>query len=75
MSLHTPYEEPGESDMAHRASGDDPATREAAQRSRTIRLAIIGLVAGTSLGYVAVSLRNGDMSWLKNLGISSAKAP
>ena len=75
MSLNSRFEEPGGAGMAHREGESDTAAREADQRKRTIRLAIIGLVAGTSLGYVAVSMHNGDLSWLKNLGFSAASAP
>lgn len=75
MSLNSPFNEPGRVGIAHREGESDIATREAEQRKRTIRLAIIGLVAGTSLGYVAVSMHNGDLSWLNNLGFSAKSAP
>ena len=75
MSLNSPFDDPSGIGIAHRGGEDDVAVREANQRKRTIRLAIIGLVAGTSLGYVAVSMHNGDLSWLKNLGFSAASGP
>ena len=75
VSANNPFDEPGRAGMAHREGGSDSATREAEQRRKTIRLVLIGLIAGTSLGYVAVSMRNGDLSWLKNLGSGSASAP
>ncbi|WP_309622294.1 hypothetical protein [Novosphingobium sp.] len=75
MSPNSPFEEPSEVGMAHHGDADDLATRETAQRTKIIRLAILGLVAGTSLGYMAVSLRNGDLSWLKNLGSGAASEP
>ena len=75
MSVNSPFDDPSGSGIARRGGEDDVAVREADQRKRTIRLAIIGLVAGTSLGYVAVSMHNGDLAWLKNLGSGAASVP
>ena len=75
MSSNSPFEAPAEIGDAHRESGAQPGSREADQRKKTIRLVIIGLVTGTSLGYLAVSMRNGDLSWIKNLGSGGTSVP
>ena len=75
MSINSPFEAPTEIGDGPRESGTEAGSREADQRKKTIRLVIIGLVAGTSLGYLAVSMRNGDLSWIKNLGSGGTSTP
>ena len=42
--------------------------RVAEQRARLLKLGLFGLLGGIGLGYAAISLRNGDFSWLRDAG-------
>lgn len=48
------------------------AERDKAKQRAALKLALFGILAGAGIGLTAVSLRNGDLSWLRDVAPVSA---
>ena len=74
MSFKKPFEavpiELGEQYRERRDAAQ--AERDKAKQRAALKLALFGILAGAGIGLAAVSLLNGDLSWLREIAPVSA---